>query len=42
MLEMYDLFWYPILEGYISLTEAERMYEEQLIELQLAIEHHKK
>lgn len=40
MLRMYDLFWYPILAGYVSITEAEKMYEDQLLELKLAIEQY--
>ncbi|WP_434419087.1 hypothetical protein [Tissierella praeacuta] len=37
---MYDLFWFPVLEGYISFERAEKMYEHELIELSLAIKHH--
>lgn len=34
---MYDLFWLPVLKGYISYTEACKLYEYELIELNMAI-----
>lgn len=34
---MYDLFWSPILKGYISYESASKLYEHELVEFDMAI-----
>lgn len=40
MLSLYDLFWIPVLKGYIDYTDACKLHEHELVEFNMAIKRY--